>query len=783
MLAHMNATKLKPRQTAGQSLRRPGPRQARRSRIGLHITLTLGLVSGGLTAQGAAPFRIESVQTQAPRQLVLRYPGEPEAYYILTGGPALVHAHQPLRLQLGPVFPLTAAFRLDVPTAPTGFYQIRRVPREQPLDTDEDGADDVFELQRPRYFDPLDPADVPPFQVGTLAVPDRATFDRLAKRSNLPGAAGVRELKFLVAGVDTAYPVLYFMNTVEFEFHDAFAIAGLGWNISLADYNAQTYFTEQNRRNLAGSFVAHDQYANPDGSLGLYTIEFWPADPVKCEWVELTGRLAAHGMPFAADRLAYHPTGETQEALYAQEKASYVAAQVRVITTEQLLGNLSYSPLNLGEAFGRLRLARATDTVSTRDIVILKDLPNDLSHVAAILTETPQTPLSHVNLKARQNQTPNAYVRNATAHPALLPLLDRYVHLTVGPDDFAVEPATLVEVEAFLESLRPPEPQIPVRDLSAVAIRPLSELGAGDATAYGAKAANVAELAKILPGGMAPRGYAAPFFFYHFFMEQNGFYARAEVMMANPTFQTDPARRERELSAFRQQIRESGVLPAWMMDALGAMQRALPGASPPRCRSSSNGEDLPEFSGAGLYDSCTHYPDEGHLAKSIRQVWASLWNYRAFEEREFYRVDHLRAAMGVLVHPNYPNELANGVAVTRNIYDPNWPGFYVNVQVGEDLVTNPQPDSVPDEFLISAIGPAGAYEVQYLRRSSYLLEGQTVLTAAQISQLAGALEVIQRHFQVEVYHAEADPAFGMEIEFKIAADGSLQIKQARPWVH
>jgi pyruvate, water dikinase len=779
----MNEPELRKRRPARQARRRLCPLDAGRSRERLRLSLALAILGAGLTAQEAAPFRIESVQVQAPSQLVLRYPGEPEAYYILTGGQSLTQLHQPIRLQLGPVFPLTAAFRLDLPAAQAGFYRIQRVPRDQSLDTDADGADDVFELLRPRYFDPLNPADVPPFQVGTLAVPDRPTFDLLAKRSDLPGVAGARELKFLVTGVDTPYPVLYFMNTVEFEFHDAFAIAGLGWNISLAEYNAQTYFTEQNRRNLAGSFVAHDQHLNPDGSLGLYTIEFWPADPVKFQWVDLTCRLAAEAMPFAAGRLAYHPTGETQHALYAQEKASYAAANVRVITTDQLLGNLQYCPLNLGEACGRLRLAGAADTVSIRDIVILKDLPNDLSHVAAIITETPQTPLSHVNLKARQNRTPNAYIRDATTHPRLLPYLDQYVHLRIEPDDFTLASATPAEVEAFLDSLRPSEPQIPPRDLTAVAIRPLNDLGSTDSIAYGAKAANVAELAKVLPDGMVPRGYAVPFFFYHYFMEQNGFYEAAQTMMAVPAFQSDPARREHDLSAFRQRIRGSGVLPDWMMDALTDMHLALPAASPPRCRSSSNNEDLLEFSGAGLYDSCTHYPDEGHIAKSIRQVWASLWTYRAFEEREFFRVDHLRTAMGVLVHPSYPHELANGVGVTRNIYDPNWPGFYVNVQLGEDLVTNPQPDSVPDEFLISAIGPAGAYEVQYLRRSSYLPGGQTVLTSAQINRLAAAMEIIQRHFQVEVYRAEADPTFGMEIEFKIAADGTLQIKQARPWVH
>jgi hypothetical protein len=63
-------------------------------------------------------------------------------------------------------------------------------------------------------------------------------------------------------------------------------------------------------------------------------------------------------------------------------------------------------------------------------------------------------------------------------------------------------------------------------------------------------AAYLAELARILPVGMVPDGYAVPFWFYHDFMEQSGLYETAAVMMADPAFQTDPVRRDVELVNF-----------------------------------------------------------------------------------------------------------------------------------------------------------------------------------------------------------------------------------------
>ena len=162
-------------------------------------------------------------------------------------------------------------------------------------------------------------------------------------------------------------------------------------------------------------------------------------------------------------------------------------------------------------------------------------------------------------------------------------------------------------------------------------------------------------------------------------------------------------------------------------------------------------------------------------------MWASLWNFRAYDERDFHRIDHLGAAMGVLVHPNFDDELANGVAVTKNPYDPVWPGFYVNVQVGESLVTNPDPNATPDELLISAIGEHDEYETQYIRRSTLTTDRKPVMTREQIAGLTGLLETIQARFK-EIYAKQADDGFAMDVEFKVDAAGNLAVKQARPWV-
>ena len=622
---------------------------------------------------------------------------------------------------------------------------------------------------------------------GALKATTQAAFDKLAKRDDVPGAPQIRAVKFLITGADTAKPKIHLINTKNVDYHYEFARDGLGTHASLEEFNSKTYFTD-GRKNIAGTILMHDSFVGPDGKKGMFAMEFWPTDPVAAKHVAKAFKLVQKALPFAAGRIAYHPAGNAQEKLFEAEKTALAQLGVKSVSSKDLFASVTYTPMNLGVGYGVLRVVDGADAgahpPTARDVVIFKQMPNDLSHVGGIITEQPQTPLSHVNLKAKQNHTPNGYLKDASTDPRVAPFIGKLVRYEITADGPIIKEATKAEADACFEQVRPKTGATPPRSLTEKHPRKLSDMGFADVKTFGAKAANVAELNKILPAGVVPDGCALPFSFYDRFMKATGLYDEAKAMIADPEFKNDSAVREKALEAFRKKVKKATMPPALAAEISGVQQAMLAKYGPDqpiRARSSTNNEDLPGFNGAGLYDSFTHRSDEGALDKTVKQVFSSLWNFRAYEERDFYRIDHFKTAMGVLLHPNEDDEKANGVAYTKNIYDPNWPGLYVNAQVGENLVTNPGNNASPEEFLISRIGEHGEYETQYISRSNQIEDGKNVIDPAKIPPLVGHLEAIQKHFQ-QLYGRQGDKTFAMDVEFKIRDDGSLQIKQARPTV-
>lgn len=273
-----------------------------------------------------------------------------------------------------------------------------------------------------------------------------------------------------------------------------------------------------------------------------------------------------------------------------------------------------------------------------------------------------------------------------------------------------------------------------------------------------------------------PRAFAVPFAHYFDFLAANGFDRRLDELLADESFRADGQLRRMALSDLREAMIAAPAPPALEEELLAKLRAEYPGRRM-RFRSSTNAEDLGSYSGAGLYSSLSGDPDdpERPVMRAVQTVWASLFNARAFEERELLSIPHLDVGMAVLVHRSFPDELANGVAITSNIFDATEPAFYINVQAGEESVTNPAPGLLPDQFLYywAGLNPVAVY-LSY----STINGGEPVMSRQEVHELASALLNIHRHFQP----AYGDrPFYAMDVEFKLdSPDRSLIIKQARP---
>ena len=644
-----------------------------------------------------------------------------------------------------------------VQALPADRYRVEKYLVANPGDVDGDCVDDITELGDPAGMNPVNPASAVDLSDGAVAIPDRETFETLAF-----APVGSRpRIKFALANMDADRPSLYFSNTDKHRVHPSL-VNSLGIS---------------GRGVIYGTLVYEPEVLAPGGTPGVYRYWIRQHSISSFSVTERVHTLLAASLPVLEDNLALWINNATLPGLQA-ELPLYRASRVALVFDDDIYSGTTYQALNQGEGYGLLRQMDPDDRPRSRDVVIYEALPNELPRVAGIISTVPQTPLSHVNLRALQDSIPNAFIADALEDDTVSGLIGSHIYYAVTDSGYTVRAATQAEVEAHYASSRPVETQTPERDLTVTTITPLSDIDFDDWDVFGVKAANVAVLGTLgFPSGTVPDGFAVPFYFYDEFMKHNGFYDDIEEMLADQDFQTAYDTKVDELKKLRKKIKK-GDTPQWMEDALTTMHATYPEEQSLRYRSSTNNEDLPGFNGAGLYDSKTQHPEETEedgISKSLKQVYASLWNFGAFIERDFHRIDHMAAAMGVLVHPNYSDEQVNGVAVS---VDPAYgtEGAYVNSQIGEDLVTNPEAHSVPEEVLLNS---DGTYTVVAL--SNQVPRGQLLMTEDQLSQLRRHLETIHERF-TELYGVEDEEQFAIEIEFKITNQGSLAIKQARPWI-
>lgn len=618
-----------------------------------------------------------------------------------------------------------------------------------------------------------------------------ADFDALASLpldASIPGARSVKTLIDRQGG-----DALYFQNSNKYPIHWGFArehLSGRGKPIvpDLGQFNQTEYYSPQ-RRFLLGALT---YYAGP----GVWTYEISPYDTASAAMIASAyAAIAEHS--YLGQDLYFHPSSDAVELV-----ARDLPDSVKIITTDQLYAGIDYQPLNVGLSMGRLRFLTTEQLASAyigfRDIVVLESVPNDISVTTGIITAEFQTPLSHINVLSQNRGTPNMALRGAFDAPELRALDNRWVELDVDPFAYSVREVSQADADAWWEQHRPGAIGVPKLDLTITDLRdaeamldpalPLKTAIDLAIPAFGGKMSHFAALTGLADQIHVPDAFGVPVYYYHQFMTQNGFYTRVAAMLADPTFQGDPAVRDASLAELRADMMLAPVDP----DLRALLLLKLRGDYPHmrvRIRSSTNAEDLEGFTGAGLYTSKSASVDDAdEVLDDLREVWSSVWYFRAFEERSYRSIDHAAVAMALLIHPNFSSEAANGVALTANPFDTSGlePGFYVNVQHGEASVVQPADGVTTDQFIYHYDQPGKP--VVFIAHSNQLPAGQRVLTLAQTRELGDGLAAIRGYFRDAYGPPPDDPGawYAMDVEFKFEAPPgqtpALWVKQARPHV-
>lgn len=467
---------------------------------------------------------------------------------------------------------------------------------------------------------------------------------------------------------------IYYVNSQRYRFHKDFLTAN--YMVLKGDNFFEDTYIKENRRFIVGTVA----WQTP---VKKFTFEFWDGDLIPANLIKLVSDTLNNTF-FAP--VSFKPNSIRQEDLSKN-------LGINLVTSDEISKNQDYLALNVAKGVGRVHIIdKLDDTVEIgyNEILVLKEVPLNLPPVAGIILTQPTSPLSHINLLAKGWGIPNAYIKDADQ---LFKQYDTWwVEFDTLLDKYDIRRADKKVMDDYLkgESDKGRVFKSPPSDLKTTRLASLAQIHRKDSIAYGAKAANLGELMNSkMPGVVVPNGFSVPFYYYAKFMKDNGLEDEIEDLMDNNDFVHNPRIRRQKLEEFRTKIQNGKFDPKLKAQIINKWRAEL-GAKGVFVRSSSNSEDLPNFSGAGLYKSVANVKDADALIEAVKTVWASLWNFDAYDARERNFIEHTGVYMSAFIQTavNMDN---GGVLVTKDPFDPDNKGaVFISATWGHNLqITNP----------------------------------------------------------------------------------------------
>lgn len=602
---------------------------------------------------------------------------------------------------------------------------------------------------------------------------------------NVPNSSNYSKTKEIKGIYDKSNNKIYFINSSLFQLHYDFASQVLNYSEGHVAFDTTEYYRIGDRKYDLFTLV---HYLDSD----IWTIEFSIGDRIDSSSIEsLYNRVVQY--TFFGNKLKYFPRSEDKI-----KNIELLKDKIPIISVEEIYKNQKYQAMNTGITYGKLRKINIEDIgkvdINSHDIIMTNGLPNDMPVVAGIITTEHQHNLSHINVLSVNRGTPNMVQTDAYTLSKFSEFENKYVMLNVSANDFEIKEVTEKEVSNFWLSKQNKKIISLEIDRTTKGLQDMKNLSHKDIKLVGAKAANFAELTKIEINDEKDNSsfvrtpesaFAIPMYYYLEHLKENGIDVLIEEKLKELKDLTDENSKIQKLKEIQDAIQNAPINKEFL-EAVENKITSLGNYKKMKFRSSTNAEDLEEFNGAGLYDSYSGElgNEKKSIEKAIKKVWASLWNYRAYEEREYFNIDEKTVAMGILVHRSFPNEELNGVAITTNIADRNYPAFTINAQLGEESVVLPENGSIPEQFLYYFIyfDPYSEPQIEYITYSS-LSPNKSIMTDEEKAYLAYVLNSIKKKFYYDVLLTnESFTSFGLDIEFKFdTSDRKLYIKQVRPY--
>ena len=606
---------------------------------------------------------------------------------------------------------------------------------------------------------------------------------------------------------------VHFINANRYRFHSDY-IAEQILNLSsdeldqeLDAFNDEVY-SSPDRRFLLATLGQH-QSKKGKQFLTLETVE---VDNMGAEMIRGLYQ-AVSPLTDRRHRLFFKPNNHEQEVN---------ASGVPVVTASALFAEAEYLPLNPGEVTGRLRLFSSAEEFRSQreslewyDIILMDRVPDDIPRLSGIINSHHTTPLSHTNVLASGWQIPNAVQLGIREKAADLD--KQWVRYLVDSE----------AREVVLESTQAPQP-LPRKpswavhqvwleqpDSESARIVSLSELRLNDRYRYGTKAANLGELMHLLDHGSPkllgyyqlprpprenllshlseflgaendvkalmssartflkenvtiPRGLAIPFSFQRLFLESSPTIQQT-IGKLKMALQLDAREVDPLCVSLQNLIRNTRIQDSLREQIDEQITMNLMGVSSFVVRSSSNAEDLEEFSAAGVYESINHVTTADKLFESIKKVWASLLSPRSTRLRQEVGISLDDSYMGVVIQEEVPSDFGGVMVTTNPTNRGDFRNVYLNASVKsvENIVGGTE---LPIQYLFNTVEGGG--------KTLSLGDADRDLPTEQLNllaQLAFAGRLLQSHFS-------PDYTFSWPVDIEwLASEGRIYILQLRPY--